>query len=303
MTAHLPICAGHAVRTLVAFAAGVFALVSVQTAVAADSAPVVPPPQRIVSLNLCIDQILIDLVARERIAGLSFLAHDPSMSMVHRQASGIPGVQANAEQVLALNPDLVLASEWSATATVDLLRRLGRRVEIVPMASTFAEIRSLVRHLANLTGSERHGEHLVREFDQRLANVRSRLPSAPRPRAVAMQVNSLAAGPGSLVDEVFHAAGFDNLAASLPRGRTGRLPLESLIAHPPDVIVLANSPDDFRTVLADNLRHPAFRALQSNRPVLHVPMREWLCGTPSIANAVERLASQHARVARQVTAP
>ena len=41
-------------------------------------APAATPPRRIVSLNLCTDQILLDLVPRDRIAALSELVADPA---------------------------------------------------------------------------------------------------------------------------------------------------------------------------------------------------------------------------------
>ncbi len=286
--------------TLAALAAGVLAFAPVRPAFAEDGAS---RPQRIVSLNLCVDQIVLGLVERERIAGVSFLASDPSMSLFHREARGIPSLRGSAEEVIGLNPDLVLAGEWTTTATVDLLRRLGRRVEVVPMASSFEAIRDLVRTIARLTGAHDRGERMIRDFDQRLAGVRTRAPAGERARAVAIQVNSLAAVPGSLLNEAIETAGYVNQAAIARLGPGGRLPLESLLADPPDLIVLANSAADFRTVLGDNLRHPAFIDLQSRRPGVHVPLPEWLCGTPRILDAVERINAHRMRVAHPAAAP
>lgn len=290
------ICVDRAARTLAALAAGALAL-----SAPAGAAEPAAKPQRIVSLNLCVDQILIDLVPRARLRGLSFLATDPSMSQTWREADGIAAVRGEAEEVLSLDPDLVIAGEFTTGATVDLLRRLGRRVEIVPMASNFSAIRDVVGRIAALTGEEDAGRRMIAEFDRRLADVDAAAHRGePRPRAVAVQVNSLAAGPESLIDEVLATAGFDNMARSARLGPGGRLPLESLLADPPDVIVRANSARDFRTVLGDNLRHPAFAALEQGKPSLHLPMSEWLCGTTRIVKAVERLAA--ARNALRLTA-
>ena len=55
-----------------AIAAGVLLLALMPATIAVAG----PPPQRIVSLNLCVDQILVDLVALGRIAALSHLAAD-----------------------------------------------------------------------------------------------------------------------------------------------------------------------------------------------------------------------------------
>lgn len=253
-------------------------------------------PQRIVSLNLCSDQILLDLVARERIAGLSFLATDPTMSASPDAARGIPAIRGEAEEVLALRPDLVLAGAYSTPATRSLLERLGVPVVAVPMASSFAEIRDTIRFVAKAVGEMARGEDLVQSVDKRLAAARA--PGGPnRPTAIAYQVNSLASGPGSLMDEMLVAAGFRNLAADRALGPGGRLPLETLVVAPPDLLVFANAPDDFRTVLGDNLRHPALAHMLETRRSLHLSMPLWLCGTQHTARAVELLA------AARVTAP
>jgi iron complex transport system substrate-binding protein len=74
------------------------------------------------------------------------------------------------------------------------------------------------------------------------------------------------------------------------------VPLESLLAHPPDLLVLASHIDEYRTAVADNLRHPALRRLRERNASLELPWRHWLCGTPHIADAIERLAQARAGI-------
>ena len=263
-------------------------------------------PQRIVSLNLCTDQLLLDLVTRERIAALSFLSGDASMSSRVADANGIPLVQGSAEEVLAFDPDLIFVGTYSTPATVSMLERLGRRVVKVPMASSFAEIRDAVRIMAEAVDEPETGAAMIADFDRRLAKVTA-TDGAARPTIVAMQVNSLASGPGSMLDEMFTAAGYHNMArdaaAEGKLGPAGRLPLETLLLAPPNLIVLANAPSDFRTVLGDNLRHPAFEKLLRYHPSLHLPMSSWLCGTPAVAGAVEKLAAMRGTLAAPRSKP
>lgn len=268
-------------------------LLAAAACVAAPSLAGAGVPKRIVSLNLCSDQILLDLVPRERIAALSFLAPDPTMSVEPQRAEGLPIVRGEAEEVLALNPDLVLAGAYSTPATQDLLKRLGVPVVAVPLASSFAEIRDVVRVIAKAAGEEARGEDMIRAFDARLAAARAPEGATP-PTALAYQVNSLASGPGSLLDEMLIAAGFKNYAAGRTLGPGGRLPLETMVMDPPDVLVFANAPDDFRTVLGDNLRHPGVRFVVEHHPSMHLPMPLWLCGTQHTAEAVARLAAVRA---------
>ena len=254
------------------------------------------PPQRIVSLTVCTDQLLLDLAPRGRIAAVSYLAIDPTLSLKVEEARGLKGVRGLAEEVLQLNPDLVIAQEYSATATVNLLRRLGYRVVLVPLATDFESMRQGIRIIAQAVGEETRGEELIDAFDKRLAAAR---PIGPeRPTAVAYQVNSLASGPGSLVDAALQAAGFHNVARDRPLGPGGRLPLEEIVADPPDLVVLANAPDEFRSTVGDNLRHPAFAEVIAKRPHMRIEMPLWLCATPQIAGAIEELGAMRRSLLR-----
>ena len=78
-----------------------------------------------------------------------------------------------------------------------------------------------------------------------------------------------------------------------------RLPLEVLVATPPDLIVLSSAAEEYRTVAADNLRHPALRLLRQRQASLELPWQLWLCGTPHIADVVARLAKARAGIETQ----
>ena len=287
-------CAGIAASAILAIAVLPFHGGTAATpAASAAPAAAVAQPRRIISLNLCTDQILLDLVPRERIVALSELVADPALSGRVEAAKGLPLLRGHAEEVLAFAPDLVLAGEHSTPATVDLLRRLGVRVVQVPMAVDFAGIRTAVRSVAAAAGVAAEGEAMVARFDQRLARVAARVGSAlsPPPGAVVYHVNSLASGAGSLLDEIVQAAGYTNVARGMTLGPAGRLPLESLVLDAPDVVVMATTADTYRTTVADNLRHPAFRALVKTRHTVQLPMPLWMCGTPDVADAVAELAA------------
>ena len=250
------------------------------------------PPRHIVSLNMCTDQLLIDLVAPERIAGVSFLATDKTLSAEAVRLTPFKKIKGSAEEVLALKPDLIIAGEYTTGATVDLLRRLGQDVLVVPLASDFDGMRATIRQIAAAVGETERGEKVILDFDDRLRAARSTVQS--KPTAIAYQVGSFVSGPDSLLDAAMTAAGYRNLAREEHLGAGGRLPLEQLVTAPPDLLVLANAADDFQTVLADNLRHPALKQLLRYRPSVHLPMPYWMCATPKIAEAVEILAAMKA---------
>lgn len=253
---------------------------------------------RIVSLDVCADQILVELVGRERIAAVTHLAADPAVSAIPEKARGIPITRGAAEDVLRYNPDLVLAGQFGVSATVDLLRRLKKNVVVVPLASDLDGVRVAVRTVAAAVGEREMGEAMLAAFDRRLVALGSR-SNRPRPMAVIYQVGGSVSGPGSLAEAALVAAGFRNKATEYRLTRGGQVPLELLVAEPPDLLVLASAADEYRTALADNLRHPVLRLLRERHASLELPWQLWLCGTPHLADAIERLAEARARLEAQ----
>lgn len=247
-------------------------------------------PQRIVSLDLCADQLLIDLVPRGRIAAVTHLAADPSVSAIPDKARGLPVTRGGAEDVLGRDPDLILAGPYGVAGTVSLLERLGRNVVTVPLASDLDGVRAAVRTVAEAVGEPERGRALLSDFDARLARIPPVAALPARPAALVYQVGGSASLPGTLADAALRAAGYSNAASLYAHARTGQVPLEAIVARPPDVLVLASPPFAYRTVVADNLRHPALAALTRRIASVEMPWRLWLCGTPHIATAVEDLA-------------
>ncbi len=228
----------------------------------------------VVSLNLCTDDFLV-LLAPGRVAALSPLARDPALSVVARQAARLPWVRADAEAVMTLHPDLVLAGPYGAQTTLAVLRRRGLRVEQIVLPQDFAGIRAETARLAALLGVPARGAALIARMDARLAAI---APGPPR-RALPLEARGYTAGPDSLEDAVLRAAGLVNLA----HGQ--RLGLEAILTIHPALLVVAQAPG-YPSLATDLLRHPALRGI----PRLTLPPALLTCGGPWTARAVGLLA-------------
>jgi len=252
-------------------------------------------PQRIVSLDLCTDQLLIELAPAQHIAAVTHLASDASVSAIPAKARGIAITHGAAEEVLSYDPDLILAGPFGVAATIGLLRRLERNLVVVPLAQDLAGVRTAVMTVAGAIGATARGEAMLAEFDRRLAAVAAgALPV--RPSALLYQVGGVVSGTNSLADAAMAAAGYRNKAHDYRLGPDGRVPLELIVAEPPDLLLLASRGDDYATAAADNLRHPALMQLRRQRASIELPWQLWLCGTPHIADAIETLAAARSRL-------
>ncbi len=230
--------------------------------------------ERVVSLNLCSDQMLV-LLAPEKVAALSPLARDPALSFVAARAAALPVVRGSAEAVLQLHPDLVLAGTFGAQTTLALLEQEGVPVWRLEQPQDFAAVRMQTVALAARLGVPERGAALIAAMDATLQAVR---PPAHRTTALAWEPRGYTAGQGSLMDVVLLAAGLANIAD----GR--RLGLEALLRHPPDLLVVPLSPD-YPSLATEALASPAVAAIP--RKMLPPPLT--ICAGPFTAQAVALL--------------
>lgn len=228
----------------------------------------------VVSLNLCADQLLV-LLAPELVAALEPMARDPALSFVAGQARALPSVRADAEAVLRLHPDLVLAGQYGAQTTVALLKARGVRVEKLEEPQDFPAIAEQVRHLAALLHVPARGATLVAEMQGRLAA----LPKQSHGTALFWEAGGWSAGPGSLADAVLRVAGWRD------GGTGGRMGVERILADPPDLLV-TDTASAMPSMATDLAWHPALRGLarRSVDPALVI------CGGPFTVAAAEALA-------------
>ena len=131
-------------------------------------------PQRIVSIGLCTDQLLLLLADREQIASLSQWATDPEMSYMNDSVGDIPLNDASVEEVIAYRPDLVLASQFAAWNSARFLRRLGYEVRQIPPAKSIAEIYQLLLRVGPWTGHPGRAERIVTEMQRKLDEISRR---------------------------------------------------------------------------------------------------------------------------------
>jgi iron complex transport system substrate-binding protein len=256
--------------------------------------------QRVVSLNLCTDELLLRL-APEKVASVTWLSRSPSGSNVADLAERVPINYGLAEQVIAAEPDLVLAGTFTTRIAVGMLKRTSIPIVEFDVPRSFDEVRRQIRDVAALIQAEDKGRALIDEIDRRVAAVSGKQRSM-RPTAVVLNPNGATVGQGSLADQVMTAAGLDNMAAKLRTDNYGQIPLEVVALHMVDVLIVSAARDGPPAMATEALRHPILQHLKHTKIVV-MPGRLWNCGGPGVAEAVERLDAVADEVVRARRAP
>jgi len=252
------------------------------------------PPQRIVSINICGDLLALSLAPRAHLASVTFLAADPIMSPIADRAAGVPQNYGGAEEVLALNPDLVLAGRYTARATVNLLKRLGYKVVEFDIAESLDDARAQIRTAAAAMGVPQAGEEMIATLDARIETALAG-QGEERPLAVVYGPNGFTLGPRSLSGSLIEIAGFENLAGRVGIVRVGQLPLEQLLLAKPDVLLVETENLHAPAMATQILAHPALRDLRDRITVVEIPRPLWSCPGPWMADALDHLAAARKR--------
>jgi iron complex transport system substrate-binding protein len=254
-------------------------------------------PRRIVSINLCTDELLIALADPDQIAALSIYAADPTLSFFAEEAARFRHDAGEAETVVGLAPDLVLAGRFSKRATREMLRALGYRlVEIDPARSIEDSIKQ-IRQVGTLVGHPERGEALVsriEEAEDRAGAARARFERPPT--VVFYQRRGYVTGGDTLTSELLALVGLDNEGGSLAGKTGGFVSLERLIANPPDFLVASSQAPATGDQGSALLAHPALAALFPPAKRIVLAERMTVCGGPSLPAAIDWLASEAQRI-------
>ena len=248
-------------------------------------------PQRIASLNLCTDQLLLMLVPRARIASVTEWAARADSSYMAAAAQGLPTNHGSVESVLPQSPDLILAGEYTDVTLLQALKRIGYRVETLSVPQSLAQARAYILHFGELVGEPVAAQRLVDDMDRRLRRIDAAVAGAHNAELAAVYApNGMTVGRGAVLAEIIERAGWRNLGNELPMQGYGQIALEQLLAAQPRLLVLdvtVAGNDD--SIAHGYLAHPALIALKQRARTVVVPPTLSECVGPNTVDAIELL--------------
>lgn len=290
-------------------------------ALAGCAAPARVPGGGIVSTNPCADAMLIELVPPGRITAISHYSQDAGATSIPIEvARRFRSTAGTAEEVITLNPALVVTSSFTPLATRAAYDRAGLKVLLLDSPTTIAASKAQIMQVAEAVGARGKGRAMVARIDAAVLSASAPSPSpanagaqrrdaggeamlqaistsatgprpAPgkenraRPAALLFIGGNLANGSGTLLDELMTTTGFRNAAADYGLAFTGTLPIETIAARPPRVIL---TPGPSRTAA---LRTRVLFATGAKVAEASFQRNLVNCGGPTIIPALARLAA------------
>ena len=249
-------------------------------------------PQRIVSIGLCSDQLLLMLAQRSQIASLTASATDRQMSYMADAVGDIPLNNTSVEEIIPYQPDLVVGSQFAARDTTRFLRRLGYEVKLVNLPKTIEEIYTLLTSFGEWTGNAAGAAVMIANMKQEIVDIQARYAHRPEKTMIIYSPNGYTIGADTLENDVLKYAGFRNLSAEMGIIGFKKISLEKVIEARPDFLQLDNHVYNRNSLASSYLGHPVLNKVVDNKEHLFIPSRIRACAGPMVTEAIAYMAKK-----------
>ena len=201
--------------------------------------------QRVVSLAPSNTEILFALGAGDKVVGRDEFSDYPVEAKAIASVGGSMG-EYSLEAIVALKPDLVLASELNSPELVSSIEKLGLTVYYLPNPKSFEELYTNLETVATLTG--RDATKLTDSLKARVTAVDEKIAILSYAPVVFYEIDATdpskpyTAGVDTFINLIIQRAGGINFTGLA--GITDPYPqvsLEQLVVTPPDFIILGDS--------------------------------------------------------------
>jgi iron complex transport system substrate-binding protein len=199
-------------------------------------------PTRVVTLNPSAAQTMWEIGAREKVVGVTKHASNLDGAASKANISG-NGATVSNEEVVGLEPDLVLAPNTIGNDTVETLRGAGATVYRFREAESIDDIERKTRIIGELTGECAGAAETVEWMESRLETVDRAVSGADRPDVI-YAFYSYTSGADTFIHTLIERAGGNNVAADA--GVEGYQPInpEIVVSENPQWIVLNDDWDE-----------------------------------------------------------
>lgn len=196
-------------------------------------------PRRIASLTLSADEVLLELVDGERIAGLTHYIDDamttPSAGRAPPSAARL--TELDPEALLAARPDLVIVAGYTRAETIALLADVGVAVVGSGAHDSLAGVAAAIEALGDAVGEEARAAALASRMRAHVDAVRARAEARPHRRVLVWE-GGYTYGDRTLQDDMIRAAGGVNVAREAGLRGPAAVSEEAALRFAPEVIVV-----------------------------------------------------------------
>lgn len=255
------------------------------------------PYNRVVSLTLSSDEMLLSLVPKERIQGLSGkINSQKDISFIADKTSGFPVVEGNIEVLMDMNPDLVVAADWMKKDVILQLKSLGVDLFVYKTPNNFAEQKDLILEYSKLLDVEARGKEIVEDMDRRLKILQEKIAkkNLPKPEILLYTPFESTSGANTTFDDMVRLINGRNIAKESGIKNSEKLSKEKIIDLNPEIIIVPIwrdyiDSDDFIKFIKNDKSFENIKAVKNNK-VYVILYRDTTTTSQYMIDGIEKLA-------------
>jgi ABC-type Fe3+-hydroxamate transport system substrate-binding protein len=242
-----------------------FSLFVLNFALIASNFKALPSPQRIVSMSLASDEILIELTAKcgglERIAALSTFADHEESSNIREAAKSIKGrVHSELETILNFKPDLVIGASFNRQEVLHALRQKNINVLTLSQFSSADDIAQNIITIGHSIHCPDEAKALKIKFLSNLNKVIKKYSAdKPTPRLINYSPDMTVMAGNTLFDDLVKRAGAVNAATERGLKYWPKIDAEILLTLRPDAVIVTDK--DTPRKRKELMNHPVWKKL------------------------------------------
>lgn len=239
------------------------------------------PAQRVISLAPSNTEILFALGAAQQVVGRDDFSNYPP------EATSLPsigGIQKhNLEEIVRLQPDLVLAAGINSAEQVKDIEELGITIFLIPNPKNFEELYTNINTVATLVGKQENATQLVQQMKEQVEKTQNTVQKVIYKPKVFYELDGSdptkpwTSGPGTFVDMLINMAGGQNIGASL-QGEWAQISQEELLVQNPDIILLGDSL--FGMTVEEVIQRPGWKDMKAVQEQRVYPFNDDLVSRP-----------------------
>lgn len=234
-------------------------------------------PKKIASLILGTDEILLNLVEDETVAGISGKSAENELaSNVAEKAKKFPKVENSIEILLETNPDLVIGSSWVKKEFLKHLEDSGIQYYGYKTPSTIEEQKEIIENISKAVGEQGKGTEIIDNLNKRLKYIEDKvkdIDEKDKVRVMAYNMNGTSNGKGTIFDDIVKKVGAINITSSeAGLEKWAKISKEKIIEMNPEAIILLawakddiNEFDNFVKQLKEDESLKEVDAIKNNR--------------------------------------
>ncbi|MFV0636000.1 ABC transporter substrate-binding protein [Mitsuokella sp. WILCCON 0060] len=153
--------------------------------------------------------------------------------------------QIDVEKVLACEPDLVIVNKGMNEKLVNTLEENGIKTVVLDMKS-YDDVKDEIRAMAKITGEEQKGEDLIASMDQKIADIKAKIPADKHRVSIIHSTNQglTIQLDGSIAGCTAKMLGWDNVASGMTplekNPDAAPYSMETLVEQNPEVIFVTS---------------------------------------------------------------